>query len=1000
MNTVISPATHIIVKGARQHNLKNINLVLPKNKLIVFTGLSGSGKSSLAFDTIYAEGQRRYVESLSSYARQFLGIMQKPDVDSIDGLAPAISIDQKTTSHNPRSTVGTITEIYDYLRLLYARIGHPHCPTCGQEIAPQSIDQIVNQVVNLFVHTHVHPHSRWFISSPVVRDKKGEFSGLWENLQKKGFERVRVDGRIYELKEDILLIKTNRHTIEVIIDRFTITRDLIEDNHKFDALSKRTFASIQTALELSQGLVTVSEIHDQAFEFPLHPTKFSDHIYSQQLACPNCNTSFAPLEPRLFSFNTPQGACSTCTGLGSLLKIDPDKIVAPDISLSEGAIIPLASALSTDSWYARKLAVVVEQNGGSYTQAYRSLSDQVKKVILYGDKRYYTVTGRNKQGREASFSFIPEGIIPELERRYHETHSDFIRAEISRFMKKELCPQCQGARLKSSALAVTVDKQNIHAVVTLAIKDLQILIKKWHDNSKSLKPTVFSQSEADISRSILREINLRVDFLSSVGLDYLTLHREASTLAGGEAQRIRLASQIGTGLTGVLYVLDEPTIGLHPRDNERLISTLTRLRDLGNTVIVVEHDQRVIESADYIVDFGPRAGEHGGEIVAQGTVTNICAKSESLTGQYLSGNKKITPLLLTKAAKKLPPGLLTPRQVNSINLFNSKITLVGASSHNLKNITVDFPLNRLVVVTGVSGSGKSTLIHDTLYPALKKALNQAYEQSLENIQLYGTDQITKVSLIDQSPIGRTPRSNPATYTKAFDLIRLIYSQTKSARTLGYLPGRFSFNVKGGRCEACQGGGEVKIEMQFLSDVYITCEVCQGKRYNSETLSVLYQGVSIADILNFTIDYAASFFKNNPALSKKLATLQAVGLGYLKLGQSAPTLSGGEAQRVKLAKELSQAASGHTVYLLDEPTTGLHFEDVKHLLVVLKSLVEQNNTVIVIEHNLDVIKNADWIIDLGPEGGAGGGDIVASGPPESIIANKTSFTGQFLQSLLS
>jgi len=990
-----SPATHLIIEGARQHNLKDVNVVLPKGKLIVFTGLSGSGKSSLAFDTIYAEGQRRYVESLSSYARQFLGIMQKPDVDRIDGLSPAISIDQKTTSHNPRSTVGTITEIYDYLRLLFARIGHPHCPQCGMEIAPQTIDQIAKNALDRIATASAGlPITRWFVLSPVVRDKKGEFSGLFKNLQKQGYQRVRVDGRIFPINNDLVLIKTNRHSIAAVVDRISVDKKTLNDPSLNAELESRLRRSLENALDVADGLAILTQVKDKSLDFPANPVDYEDHLFSQYLACPNCNISVSEIEPRLFSFNTPHGACITCSGLGTLLKIDPDKLIAADLTLSEGAIIPFAGTLSSDTWYARKVSAVVEQHGGDSKKIWKKLPEEIKQVLLYGDKQWYRVSGSNRQGREASFTFEFAGVVNDLERRYQETQSDFIRAEIERFMKKEVCPDCAGTRLKPEALSVTVLGKNIFDIVEMPINKS----KDWAQTLKQIIHTDSNEkltgSEKTIARGIVKEILSRLDFLVSVGLEYLNLHREAGTLAGGEAQRIRLASQIGTGLTGVLYVLDEPTIGLHPRDNDRLIKTLIHLRDLGNTVLVVEHDKSVMEASDYLVDFGPGAGLEGGRIVSLGAPTDVKADPASLTGKYLSGKLQVNEYTLAQKAKKLP--LELTYSAHHVVKKSASLVLKGAKKHNLKNLNVEFPLGKLVVITGVSGSGKSTLLHDTLYPALKYSLHQKVDDLSGWKTLEGSEHITKVNMIDQSPIGRTPRSNPATYTKAFDAIRIIFAGTKEAEMRGYKPGRFSFNVKGGRCEACQGDGQVKISMQFLSDVYVTCEVCKGKRYNAETLHVKYKDQSIADVLDLTVNEAVNIFSHHSSLAKKLATLKAVGLGYVKLGQPAPTLSGGEAQRVKLAKELSTSSQGHTVYLLDEPTTGLHFEDVKNLLIVLQELVRQNNTVVVIEHNLDIIKNADWVIDLGPEGGELGGQLVAAGSPSEIVQSSKGYTAQYLR----
>jgi excinuclease ABC subunit A len=989
-----SPATHIIVKGARQHNLKNIDCVIPKGKLVVFTGLSGSGKSSLAFDTIYAEGQRKYVESLSAYARQFLGVMQKPDVDQIDGLSPAISIDQKTTSHNPRSTVGTITEIYDYLRLLFARMGHPHCPQCGREIAPQTTDQIVNQVIDAMrAHTNSVP-SRWYIQSPIVRDKKGEFSHLFTNLKKQGFKRVRVDNTTYNVDDDIFLLKTNRHSISVIMDRFSIDKATLKDDTKVEELKSRLRQTVDQSLELADGHVIVSQINDASLDFPENPKLLETHLYSQHLACPVCNISLPEIEPRIFSFNTPHGACPTCSGLGALLKIDPEKIVAPDLTISEGAIIPLANALSTNSWYAGQIKAVLKAHDADVTTQYKFLSEDIKRILLFGDhKSTYETQGINQQGLMRHYTFKFEGVIPNLERRFTETESDFMRGEIERYMRKEICPKCHGGRLKIESLSITVTGKNIVDVVNFPITEALAWINRLHQAINDEDDHLLTLSEKTIGRHIVKEIRERLNFLISVGLNYLTLHREAGSLAGGEAQRIRLASQIGTGLTGVLYVLDEPTIGLHPRDNDRLISTMKSLRDLGNTLIVVEHDKNVMWSSDYVFDFGPKAGRDGGYIVANGTPKEIAAHPDSLTGKYLSNQKVIDAATLKRQQKIV--GLDSIIQPTAP--VSGSLVLTGCDQHNLKNITAKFPLAKLTVITGVSGSGKSTLMHDTLYPALKFSLGQGDQKVSGYKSLTGTTPVTHIKLIDQSPIGRTPRSNAATYTKVFDLIRTLMASTKEAKLKGFSPGRFSFNVRGGRCEACRGDGQVKISMQFLPDVYVNCDVCKGLRYNAETLGIHYKDHTIADILNLTIDQALDLFKNSPQIVKKIKTLQAVGLGYIKLGQSAPTLSGGEAQRVKLAKELSTATSGHTVYLLDEPTTGLHFEDVKHLMVVLKQLVTANNTVIVIEHNLDVIANADYVIDLGPEGGDAGGQIIASGTPEEIKNNPNSFTGKYLKS---
>jgi excinuclease ABC subunit A len=969
----------IVIKGARQHNLKNVNLEIPKNQLVVFTGLSGSGKSSLAFDTIYAEGQRRYVESLSSYARQFLGVMSKPDVDSIEGLSPAISIDQKTTSHNPRSTVGTITEIYDYFRLLFARVGHPHCPKCGREISQQSVDQIVDSLINMITDQLVNePHVRFLISAPLIRDKKGEYSGLLDNLRSKGFSQVIIDNHIIDIDEDILLIKTNKHSISAIVERFTMDRVTLKDESSLSQIKSRLRQAVEAALELTNGLATASFVFDPGFDFPKKPQKMEHHLFSEHFACPFCNISLGEIEPRIFSFNSPQGACPTCKGLGGLLKIDPGKIIAPDISLSEGAVIPFASILTKDSWFGRLVNTVVDAYGASVKVPYRNLPKNVKEILLYGDdpSRVFTVYGTNRFGRDTSYDTTFEGFVKNLERRYQDTDSEFIRHEIEKFMTKRVCPDCNGKRLKPESLSITIADQNISDITNISISDTL----NW---VHSLEQDILSDKETQIAKLIIKELINRLDFLISVGLNYLTLSREASTLAGGEAQRIRLASQIGTGLTGVLYILDEPTVGLHQRDNLRLIETLRHLKNLGNSVIVVEHDTDTILAADHIVDFGPKAGNLGGAVVAEGTPEEIKNDPNSLTGKYLSGKKQI--------------------KVKTANgVAENWLTVSGCKLHNLKDLTVKFPMGQLTCITGVSGSGKSTLVHDTLYNALRDGLGQPEFTSNDSARyetISGAEKITRLGLIDQSPIGRTPRSNPATYTKIFDLIRQIFANTKDAHLKGFRPGRFSFNVKGGRCEACQGEGQVKIEMQFLPDIYVTCDVCHGKRYNAETLEVMYKGKNIADVLSLTVAEAVDFFHNFGSLSHKIATLNDVGLGYIQLGQPAPTLSGGEAQRVKLAKELSISSYGHCVYLLDEPTTGLHFDDVNKLLAVLYRLVEQNNTVILIEHNLDVIKNAQYIIDLGPEGGEGGGQVVATGTPREIANAAQSYTGQFLKEIL-
>lgn len=964
----------IVIKGAREHNLKSVNVEIPKNKLVVFTGISGSGKSSLAFDTIYAEGQRRYVESLSSYARQFLGIMDKPDVDYIEGLSPAISIDQKSTSHNPRSTVGTITEIYDYLRLLYARIGHPHCPNCGTEIAHTTVPEIVQKAIKLAVPDATHT-TRIMVLSPVVKDRKGEYSELLQSLRKKGFSRARIDGKVYGLDEELLLIKTNKHTIEAIVDRLSLTkRDLRE---KKDDLTHRLSDSIETALKLSDGVVIISKVQDKSLEFPDKPKNLEDHLFSENFSCPNCNLALPEIEPRSFSFNSPHGACPTCTGLGSLLKIDPKLILNPDLSIAEGGILPFSGVMEHDTWFMRFLKAVGEKEGFSLSVPIKKIGERELNVLLYGVKdELFTVEGRNRYGRQTSFDGEWEGIVPKLERWYKETESDFRRLEIERFMRAETCPTCLGTRLKKEALSVTVLEKSIYDVSEMPIKKAT----RW---IKDLEGKIINGQEIFIAKPILKELLARLNFLIDVGLDYLTIDRSASTLAGGEAQRIRLASQIGSGLSGVLYVLDEPSIGLHQRDNKKLIETLKNLRDLGNTVIVVEHDREMMENADYIFDFGPGAGSYGGKIIAFGTPAEIIKNKASITGGYLSGKKEIR--LKTE----------TDNEKENKNILR----VVGAREHNLKHIDVEFPLGKFICVTGVSGSGKSTLVNDILYRALAEKFYSSREKPGAYDEIVGSDYLDKVILIDQSAIGRTPRSNPATYTGLFTYIRDIFAMTSEARIRGYKPGRFSFNVKGGRCEACQGEGEIKIEMQFLPDVYVKCDVCQGKRYNSEALEVTYKDKNISEVLEMTVEEATRFFENIPPVHSKLETLADVGLDYIKLGQPAPTLSGGEAQRVKLATELSKKATGRTLYILDEPTTGLHFADLEKLLFVLKKLVLAGNTVIVIEHNLDVIKNADWIIDLGLGGGDDGGNLIAYGRPEEIAQVEKSFTGQFLKELV-
>lgn len=967
---------YIKIRGARQHNLKNIDVDIPKNKLVVLTGVSGSGKSSLAFDTIYAEGQRRYVESLSSYARQFLGIMEKPDVDSIEGLSPAISIDQKTTSHNPRSTVGTVTEIYDYMRLLFARIGHPHCPICGREISHQTLDQIVGQTIELIEQTAKTERKAWFfVLSPVVADRKGEFSQLFENLKSKGYRHVRIDGYVHDIREDIVLIKTNKHTIEVVVDKVAVTQGSFKEATFKSELKNRLADSIQQALNLSEGMVVLAKILDKEFTMPEYPKKFEDHLFSERFACPVDNISLPEIEPRSFSFNSPQGACPTCTGLGKILKVDPELVFSPELTINEGGILPFANMLEHDSWYGRTIIQVCEAQGINPRKPIRDLSDKERQILLYGTgTQEYKIEGTNRFGKDTFIWQRFEGVANNLERRYAETESDWAREEIRKYMREKICPECLGTRLKKESLSITIGGLSISEVTSFSI-DKSI---EWINTLAQTDIT--NTREKEISRLIIKEILGRLKFLISVGLEYLTLGRVAGSLSGGEAQRIRLASQIGSGLTGVLYVLDEPTIGLHPRDDQKLIETLKKLRDLGNTVVVVEHDATMMKQSDYIIDFGPGAGKHGGEVIAEGTPAQIEKNPKSITGAYLSGRKKIE---------------LSGRQL-AIDHKDS-LGIYGCDMFNLKNIDVKFPLGRLVSITGVSGSGKSTLLVETLYPALQKELNPNFRgEAVGYKRIDGLEKIDKAILIDQSPIGRTPRSNPATYTGMFDPIRDVFAATRDSKTAGYKKGRFSFNVRGGRCEACEGQGQIKIEMQFMSDIWVTCEVCHGARYNAQTLEVTYRGKNIAEVLDMTVDEAKEFFHAHGQIEQKLETLSLVGLGYMQLGQPATTLSGGEAQRVKLATELSRRSTGRTVYILDEPTTGLHFADVEKLLRVLKLLVQKGNSVFIIEHNLDVIKHGDWVIDLGPEGGDGGGKVVAEGTIKDIIKNKSSYTGRYLR----
>ncbi len=1059
------PQDKIIIRGAREHNLKNIDVTIPRDKLVVITGLSGSGKSSLAFDTIFAEGQRRYVESLSAYARQFLDKMEKPDVDHIDGLSPAISIDQKGTTHNPRSTVGTVTEIYDYLRLLYARVGHQHCPKCGREVSHQTVQQIVDAVLSL-------PNgSRIMLLAPLIQGRKGEYKNIFEEMRRSGYVRVRVDGTIVDLSEEIELDKQKKHTIEVVVDRLIIRKsnkaadahgqhdehaalrlvaerpalyeshvaqnglgegedahdahlvaDLSRREEVEPAFRQRVTDSLETTLKLGNGVVLVSVIDGEEI------------LFSEKAACVYCGISLLEIAPRSFSFNSPHGACPTCTGLGVQQEIDPDLVVThPELSIADGAIAPWSKVISGSSWHASILDALAERYQFSLNTPWRELDEQIRQKILYGVSDTLAIRYTPQHGNVRTYNVHFEGVISNLDKRYKETTSDGVREEIEAYMSGRICPTCQGARLKPEALAVTVGGRNIVQVSNLSIVTAQRFFAELEtdispalpvalpilnvvgsaptngtgkkksakraaealereqtlpdpltpiDSSGTLALSALTERECFIGRQVLKEIHARLQFLIDVGLDYLTLGRAAASLSGGEAQRIRLATQIGSGLMGVLYILDEPSIGLHQRDNDRLIKTLLRLRNLGNTLLVVEHDEDTMRAADYIIDIGPGAGEHGGYVVAEGTYEQIVANTNSLTGDYLSHRKQV----------EIPQ---TRRAGNGLNLL-----IKGARENNLKNITVEVPLGKFVVVTGVSGSGKSTLVTDILYRKLSHAFFRSHDKPGLHDAIEGLEYLDKVIEIDQSPIGRTPRSNPATYTNAFTGIRELFAQVPEARIRGYLPGRFSFNVKGGRCEACKGEGIVKIEMNFLPDVYVPCDICQGKRYNREALEIYYKGKSIADVLNMTIEEATEFFANVPSIYNKMKTLNDVGLGYMRLGQPATTLSGGEAQRVKLATELARRATGRTMYILDEPTTGLHFGDVERLLQVLQRLVDAGNSLVVIEHNLDVIKCADWLIDLGPDGGERGGEIVAQGTPEEVAAQEQSYTGYFLRRMFT
>ena len=939
----------LVVRGAREHNLKDVSIELPRNSLVVFTGLSGSGKSSLAFDTIFAEGQRRYVESLSAYARQFLGQMDKPDVDFIEGLSPAVSIDQKSTNRNPRSTVGTITEVYDYLRLLFARAGRPHCPKCGQEVTRQSPQAIVDQILTMPATT------KFQVLAPVVRARKGEFLDLFQDLMSQGYSRARIDGEVIALSDAPKLKKQEKHSIEVVIDRLTA---------KAESKSRLT-DSIETALRLAQGIVILDFVDAKGGD--------KERIFSEHLACHDCSLSFEELEPRSFSFNSPFGACPDCSGIGTKLEVDIDLVIPDDsISISEGAIAPWSSG-HTSEYFTHLLEGLAEEVTFKFDVPWKKISERARNAILNSHEHKVHVKYKNRYGRTRNYSTGFEGVIPFLQRKHSETDSEFSRERYESYMREVPCGTCDGARLKPEVLAVTIGEKNIAEICELSINDCAEFLKQIELNKR----------EAQIAERVMKEVNARLGFLLNVGLDYLSLARPAATLSGGEAQRIRLATQIGSGLVGVLYVLDEPSIGLHQRDNVRLIETLTRLRDLGNTLIVVEHDEETIRAADWIVDIGPGAGEHGGHVVVSGSYQELIDSPNSITGAYLSGRKAIA---IPSERRPIDP--------------KRKLTIKGAKENNLKDIEVSVPLGVFVSVTGVSGSGKSTLINDILYSTLANKLNGARIVAGRHRTITGIDLLDKVVHVDQSPIGRTPRSNPATYTGVFDKVRALFAETTEAKVRGYQQGRFSFNVKGGRCENCSGDGTITIEMNFLPDVYVPCEICHGARYNRETLEVHYKGKSISEVLDMPIEVAHAFFESVPTIARYLKTLCDVGLGYVRLGQSAPTLSGGEAQRVKLATELQRRSTGRTIYVLDEPTTGLHFEDVNKLLGVLNRLVDTGNTVVVIEHNLDVIKSSDWVIDMGPEGGFRGGTLVAEGTPEEVAKNKASYTGTFLAAVLA
>lgn len=974
---------NLIIRGARVHNLKNVSLTLPKNKLIVFTGLSGSGKSSLAFDTIYAEGQRRYVESLSSYARQFLGMMDKADVDSIEGLSPAISIDQKGSGHNPRSTVGTITEIYDYLRLLFARAGHPHSPKSGNRLISQTVQQIVDRILN-FPTEFSSENLKILILAPIVKARKGTYEELFQRLLNQGYLRVRVDGEIFNLEEDIKLDRYKIHNIELVVDRLVVKTDSKSDNE----FMKRLTDSVELALNMGNREIYVNLVDQK-----------NDIFFSEKLVDPDTGESFPEVEPHTFSFNSPFGACPGCNGLGTIFEIDPGLVYNPRLTIAEGGLFPWSRMSDNmNSWNMKVLQSVAEDEGFSLRTELGKLDEQSLNKVLYGTKEkkhtvhYYSKSRQTNHTLQAKF----EGLIPSLQRRYSQTDSDYIRKEIEQYMLETPCSQCEGKRLNNTALSVTILSSNIHQVTSLPLKDFLNWINKLKKSSESDNEDALTKQEKLIANQVIKEIETRANFLISVGLDYLTLNRSSKTLSGGESQRIRLASQIGTGLSGVLYVLDEPSIGLHQRDNEKLISTLQNLKKLGNTIIVVEHDEDTMLAADHLVDIGPGAGEHGGEIIYTGEPSGILKDENSLTGKYLSHKLTIDKKEIIQSAKQL-----INVKIENIDKSNidKAISLEGASHNNLKNVSVNIPLGKFVAITGVSGSGKSSLINETLVKAIRQDLYKSKDQPGPYSSIEGIENIDKIIDIDQSPIGRTPRSNPATYTGVFTHIRELFSKTKESKVRGYTPGRFSFNVRGGRCETCKGDGLIKIEMQFLADVYVECEQCHGKRYNRETLQIDFKGKNISEVLDMSVEEALEFFTNIPAIKNKLITLQKVGLDYIRLGQSATTLSGGEAQRIKLATELSKRSTGKTFYTLDEPTTGLHFEDLKKLLIVLHSLVLKGNTVLVVEHNLDLIKTADWIIDLGPEGGNGGGEIIAEGTPLDVSKFGKSYTGHWLAKIL-